>query len=60
MNRLTVFGIVIGVVIMIGYAGFVLFGAWIDGRRQALQERGKHPVTTPTGKVEAKEGHESP
>jgi hypothetical protein len=34
---------------------FVLLGAWIDGRRQAIRKKGLHPVTTAEGQVEAKE-----
>ena len=37
------------------YAAFVLYGAWIDGRRQAVREKGLHPVTEPTGEVHARE-----
>lgn len=59
MNKLTILGIVIAVVVLVAYASFVLLGAWIDGRRQAVRERGKHPVTTPAGNVEAKEDHEA-
>ena len=33
------------------YGGFVLYGAWIDGRRQAVREKGLRPVTEPTGEV---------
>ena len=37
------------------FAAIVLYGARIDGRRQALRNRGLHPVTTGTGQVEARE-----
>ena len=59
MNKLTIFGIVIAVVVLVAYASFVLLGAWIDGRRQAVRERGKHPVTTSAGTVEATEDHDA-
>lgn len=59
MNKLTIVGVVITVLVIVAYAGFVLLGAWIDGRRQAVRERGKHPVTTSDGNVEAKEDHEA-
>ena len=41
------------------YAAFVLYGAWIDGRRQAVREKGLHPVTEATGEVHAQEETES-
>jgi hypothetical protein len=49
--------LVIAIIIFaaIAYALFVLRGAWIDGRRQALRNKGLHPVTTPEGHVEARE-----
>ncbi|WP_419803928.1 hypothetical protein [Terriglobus sp.] len=55
MNKLTIFGIAITVTIVVAYGAFVLLGAWIDGRRQAVRERGEHPVTTSSGNVEARE-----
>jgi hypothetical protein len=58
MNKLTILGIVITALVIVAYAGFVLFGAWIDGRRQAVRERGEHPVTNSAGNVEARESHE--
>ncbi len=33
----------------------VLYGAWIDGRRQAVRDKGMHPVTDATGAVHARE-----
>lgn len=51
----TVVGIVLVVVALAFYGAFVLYGAWIDGRRQKVREKGKHPVTTTEGKVEARE-----
>ena len=55
MSKLTIVGVIIGVIIMVAYASFVLLGAWIDGRRQAVRERGQRPVTTSAGNVEARE-----
>ncbi len=37
------------------YGAFVLYGAWIDGRRQAVRNKGLHPVTDATGGVHARE-----
>ena len=37
------------------YVAFVLYGTWIDGRRQAVREKGLHPVTEPSGEVHAQE-----
>lgn len=58
MNKLAIFGIAITVIAVMAYAAFVLLGAWIDGRRQAVRERGEHPVTTSAGNVKAREAHE--
>ena len=55
MTKLTIFGICITVTVIVAYAAFVLLGAWIDGRRQAVRERGQHPVTTSAVNVEARE-----
>ncbi len=33
------------------YGAVVLYGAWIDGRRQSVREQGLTPVTEPTGGV---------
>ncbi len=37
------------------YGAIVLYGAWIDGRRQTVREKGLHPVTESTGEVHARE-----
>ena len=37
------------------YGGFVLYGAWIDGRRQAVREKGMHPTTEDPGEVHARQ-----
>lgn len=46
--------IVLAVVAGLFYAASVLYGAWIDGRRQKIRNKGKHPVTDATG-VHARE-----
>lgn len=33
------------------FAAFVLYGAWIDGRRQKVRDDGGHPVTDEHGDV---------
>lgn len=33
------------------YAAFVLYGAWIDGQRQKVREKGGRPVTDEHGDV---------
>lgn len=52
MSYIIIAIVVVGIVL---YATFVLLGARIDGRRQAILKKGLHPVTTPEGKVEARE-----
>ena len=52
---MTTFGIVITLLAAVLFGAFVLLGAWIDGRRQKILERGQHPVTTPDGNVVAQE-----
>ena len=54
----TVVGIVLVVVALGFYGLIVLYGAWIDGRRQKVREKGKHPVTEATGEVHAREDEE--
>jgi hypothetical protein len=51
----TVIGIVLAVVALGFYGLIVLYGAWIDGKRQRVRDKGKHPVTTTEGKVKARE-----
>ena len=51
----TVVGIVLVVVALGFYGLIVLYGAWIDGRRQKVRDKGKHPVTTTEGEVKAQE-----
>lgn len=40
------------------FGAFVLYGAWIDGKRQKVREKGLHPTTTEQGDVEAEEARE--
>jgi len=51
----TVVGIVLVVVALAFYGLIVLYGAWIDGKRQRVRNKGKHPVTEGTGEVRAQE-----
>ena len=51
----TVVGIVLAVVAGAFYGAIVLYGAWIDGKRQRIRDKGKHPVTEQTGEVHARE-----
>jgi hypothetical protein len=55
----TVIGIVLVIVAGVFYAAFVLYGAWIDGRRQKIRENGQHPVTDSSGGVHAREADRS-
>jgi len=50
-----IFAIAVSILAVVLFGAFVLLGAWIDGRRQALRNKGLHPVTTPDGQVESKE-----
>ena len=52
MNAL-IFALVMGALVCFG--AFVLYGAWIDGRRQKLRDEGLHPTTGSRGKVHATE-----
>ncbi len=54
----TVVGIVLVVVALGFYGSIVLYGAWIDGKRQRVRNKGKHPVTEATGEVHAREDEE--
>lgn len=51
----TLLSILLTVAAGIFYGCFVLYGAWIDGRRQKVREMGLHPVTDDTGAVHARE-----
>ena len=48
-----IFAIAVSILAVLLFGAFVLLGAWIDGRRQALRNKGLHPVTTPVGQVES-------
>lgn len=52
--------VIITVVAVVLFGAFILVGAWIDGRRQKLLDAGKHPVTTASGDVVARESQENP
>ena len=54
----TVVGIVLAVVALGFYGLIVLYGAWIDGKRQKVRDKGRHPVTEGTGEVHAREDEE--
>ncbi len=54
----TVVGIVLVVVALGFYGLIVLYGAWIDGKRQRVRDKGKHPVTEQDGEVHAREDEE--
>ena len=47
----TVVGIVLVVVALGFYGLIVLYGAWIDGKRQRIRKKEKHPVTEGTGEA---------
>lgn len=51
----TVVGIALAVVALGFYGLIVLYGAWIDGKRQRVRNKGKHPVTEGSGEVHARE-----
>lgn len=51
----TVVGIVLVVVALGFYGLIVLYGAWIDGKRQKVRDKDKHPVTEGSGEVSARE-----
>ena len=42
----------------LSYGAFVLYGTYIDGRRQDIRKKGLHPVTDPDGTVHAREQEE--
>jgi hypothetical protein len=54
----TVVAIVLVAVALGFYGLIVLYGAWIDGKRQKVRKKGKHPVTEGTGEVHAREDEE--
>ena len=56
----TVVGIVLAVVALGFWRLIVLYGAWIEGKRiegnrQTVRDKGKHPVTESTGEIHTRE-----
>ncbi|MBE7159118.1 MAG: hypothetical protein INR62_11935 [Rhodospirillales bacterium] len=51
----TTVAIILTLVAVLFYGAFVLYGTWIDGRRQAMREKGLHPTTDSSGHVHARE-----
>ncbi len=51
----TTIAIILTLVAVLFYGAFVLYGTWIDGRRQELREKGLHPTTDDNGQVHARE-----
>ena len=54
----TTIAIILTLVAALFYGAFVLYGAWIDGRRQAVRNKGLHPETDDLGQVHAREEEE--
>ncbi|HEY4009067.1 MAG TPA: hypothetical protein VGM11_02870 [Acidobacteriaceae bacterium] len=54
----TAIGIVLAAVAGLFYGVIVLYGAWIDGKRQKVRDKGKHPVTKAAAEVHAREDEE--
>jgi hypothetical protein len=54
----TTLAIILTLVAVLFYGAFVLYGTWIDGRRQALRDKGLHPETDDLGQVHAREEDE--
>jgi len=54
----TTVAIILTLVAVLFYGAFVLYGTWIDGRRQALRNKGLHPETDDFGQVHAREEEE--
>jgi len=52
MNALMI-ALTVGAVVCFG--AFLLYGIWIDGKRQEMRDKHLHPVTTASGAVEARE-----
>jgi hypothetical protein len=52
---MSIIAIAITILAIILFGAFLLLGTWIDGRRQALRNKGLHPTTTSEGQVEARE-----
>ena len=54
----TTIAIILTLVAALFYGAFLLYGTWIDGRRQAVQNKGLHPETDNFGQVHAREEEE--
>ena len=52
MNALMI-ALTVGAVVCFG--AFLLYGIWIDGKRQEMRDKHLDPVTTASGAVEAQE-----
>ena len=52
---MSTFAIVVTIIAVALFGAFILLGAWIDGRRQAVRNEGLHPTMTSEGQVEALE-----
>ncbi len=48
MTRTLILVVVRVLVAIAGYGALIFLGAWIDGRRQAVREKGLHPVQNRT------------
>lgn len=51
----TTVAVILTAVAVLFYLVFVLYGTWIDGRRQRLRDRSLHPETDAFGHVHARE-----
>ncbi len=51
----TTVAIILTLVAVLFYGAFVLYGTWIDGRRQAVRDKGLHPTTDDSRQVYARE-----
>lgn len=52
---LTALSLLLAVTGALAFGAILLYGSWIDGRRQNLRKKGLHPVTGSTGQVHARE-----
>lgn len=59
MSRLHLGMTALSIVLTVGaallYGLVLLYGAWVDGRRQHVRDRGLHPTTEESGVVHARE-----
>ena len=51
----TTVAIILTLVAGLFYGAIVLYGTLIDGRRQAVRDKGLHPITDSAGQVHARE-----